>query len=103
MSLQKRILVEYKSAYPQQSLFEISQTTGIQVTRVFRLFKGASMRLKEYESMYDAVLKQQSHATSIDCEFLQSAQKAIGILSPVIIDEMTQKIQHLIRVKNFNK
>ena len=45
MSLQARIIKEYRIAYPMQSLNQIAENTGIQVTRVFRLFKGASMRL----------------------------------------------------------
>ena len=40
MSLQARIIKEYRIAYPMQSLNQIAENTGIQVTRVFRLFKG---------------------------------------------------------------
>lgn len=55
MSLQNRILKEYRSLYPQHPLRETSRITGIQLTRVFRLFNGAAMKLEEYERFHQVV------------------------------------------------
>lgn len=103
MSLQKKIIEQYKSAYPGQSLGQISNTTGIQVTRVFRLFKGATMRLREYEAIYQAILKKQVTAASLDCEFLYTAQKAVSTLSSTTINDLSNRMNHLIRISSISK
>ena len=55
MSLQTNILKDYRSLFPQDTLREISNRTGIQLTRVFRLLNGSPMKLAEYESFYDII------------------------------------------------
>ena len=49
MNIQTMILRQYKEKFPQDKLKEISQKTGIQITRVFRLFNGAEMKVSELE------------------------------------------------------
>ncbi|MBY0518670.1 MAG: hypothetical protein K2P81_17300 [Bacteriovoracaceae bacterium] len=49
MSLQAKILSQYRKIYPHYTLREISSQTDIQLTRLFRLFNGAPMKLEEYE------------------------------------------------------
>lgn len=50
MSLQNKIISRYRLFYPNQTLREVSGTTGIQITRVFRLFNGKPMKVKELEA-----------------------------------------------------
>lgn len=52
MELQKKILQDYKTLYPNESLRETSSRTAIQLTRVFRLFNGSAMKLAEYEAFH---------------------------------------------------
>lgn len=55
MDLQKKILQDYRTLYPDLSLREISSRTGIQLTRVFRLFNGSPMKLCEYQVFHEMV------------------------------------------------
>lgn len=58
MELQFKILSDFREKYPDLTLKQISKLTGIQITRVFRLFNGSEMKLKEYE-MFQNTLKQE--------------------------------------------
>ena len=49
MDIQKTILNQYMLLSDKPTLKEISQDTGIQITRVFRLFNGSTMKLYEYQ------------------------------------------------------
>ncbi|MBD65243.1 MAG: hypothetical protein CME62_08550 [Halobacteriovoraceae bacterium] len=50
MSLQQQVLKLYKENFPTSTLQSISDQTGIQITRVFRIFNGAEMKVTEYET-----------------------------------------------------
>jgi hypothetical protein len=50
MSLQDKILQRYKKVHPHQTLKEASVLTGIQITRIFRLFNGKKMKVDELET-----------------------------------------------------
>ena len=49
MDLQKTILNQYMLLNEKPTLKKISEDTGIQLTRVFRLFNGSTMKLSEYQ------------------------------------------------------
>lgn len=49
--LQKSILLDYRDHFPKESLREVSEKTQIQLTRIFRIFNGSTMKLDEYEKM----------------------------------------------------
>lgn len=51
MSLQNKTIQRYRSFFPQESLREVSARTGIQITRVFRLFNGKPMKVGELEAI----------------------------------------------------
>lgn len=50
MSLQNKTIQRYRSFFPHESLREVSTRTGIQITRVFRLFNGKPMKVGELEA-----------------------------------------------------
>ena len=49
MDLQMTILNQYMLLNNKPTLKQISQDTGIQLTRVFRLFNGSTMKLSEFQ------------------------------------------------------
>lgn len=49
MDLQKTILNQYMLLNNKPTLKQISEDTGIQLTRIFRLFNGSTMKLSEYQ------------------------------------------------------
>ena len=52
---QKEILEKYKALYGKQTLKKMSEQTGIQLTRMFRLLNGAEMKISEYEVLLKLV------------------------------------------------
>ncbi len=58
MKLQEKILREFQQTFPNETLRNISELTGIQLTRVFRLMNGSAMKLDEYESFLAAIESQ---------------------------------------------
>lgn len=76
MCLQKTVLKQYKSIYPNDKLKDISNRTNIQITRVFRLMNGSEMKLCEYEAFEKCLPKNRSVS-----EFLDVAQKCLDTLS----------------------
>lgn len=92
MSLQSRILKEYRQHYPQHTLREISLQTGIQLTRVFRLMNGSSMKLEEFESFSQAIgLKSQAEYQGSG--FQRCALKAQQILNEIELNKLTEVIE----------
>lgn len=55
MTLQNKTIQRYRLFFPQETLREVSARTGIQITRVFRLFNGKPMRVGELEAFENAV------------------------------------------------
>lgn len=64
MSLQSNILKEYRSLFPSDTLREISEKSGIQLTRIFRLLNGSPMKLAEYEVFHEIIEKVQTQDES---------------------------------------
>lgn len=61
MNLQREILDRYMAKHKKPTLKFISQQTGIQMTRVFRILNGATMSVPEYEVFYKLVYKNNEH------------------------------------------
>lgn len=55
MQLQNKTIQRYRLFFPQETLREVSARTGIQITRVFRLFNGKPMKLGEFEAFEKAI------------------------------------------------
>lgn len=53
--LQQAIIKQYHQVFQNRTYREIAEHTGIQVTRVFRIFNGAPMKLCEYEILYHKI------------------------------------------------
>ena len=61
---QKIILSEFKKVFGNQSYRSISKITGIQNTRVFRIFNGSEMRIGEAEIFLDLISKKNTEEFS---------------------------------------
>lgn len=77
MSVQNIVLQQLKETHPQAKLKDISQKTGIQITRVFRILNGAEMKVSEWEKFQKLT---KSH-NGID-EFLNTAKTYALKISP---------------------
>lgn len=63
MELQKTILSQYVLLNGEPTLKRITADTGIQITRVFRLFNGSTMKLSEYQ-IFQQKVKEKMGLTS---------------------------------------
>ena len=59
MDQQQKIIAHFKQVFPKLTLLEAAKLTGINTTRIHRLFKGAPMRVREWELFYQAISKKQ--------------------------------------------
>lgn len=93
--LQKRTLNQYQEAYPGQTLKEISMTTGINLSRVFRLFNGYEMKVSELETFELSI--QRKKKTSLKySSFLELAEQCyLSLKTPqlkTLIEDMQQNL-----------
>ena len=93
MQLQNTILATFKKHYPNQTLNESSKLLKINKTRLFRLFNGSEMKVSEYESFEQAILKAQG-ANSLD--LLAKSKECLKVLRPEklkqLIEQMNEKL-----------
>ncbi len=84
MNIQKIILEQYMLLHKEPTLKEIAKDTGIQVTRVFRLFNGSAMKLAEYQVFQSKVKEKMGLTASLEALALECSHK----LSPNAILEL---------------
>jgi hypothetical protein len=84
--VQDEILWQFKSNYGHLTLREMSCLTGIQLTRLFRIFNGSKMRLEEYALLRKTLPEKES-------ELLSLASRCLNSLSAAGICELEQLLQ----------
>ena len=99
MNYQESILKRYKETFPKHTLKNISEETGIQMTRVFRLLNGAEMKLKEYEE-FERILRESSLSKS-RIYMLNQLQKCLDTISNGDLAFLETEINHLLKVDQF--
>lgn len=88
-NLQTSIISKYQTNFPKETLNKTSQKTGIQITRVFRLFNGSEMKVSEYEAFERAL----SSSTTKQNDFMNLSKKCYLQLG-------ANRMQYLIQVMN---
>ncbi|MBY0414928.1 MAG: hypothetical protein K2Q18_12225 [Bdellovibrionales bacterium] len=66
MDLQMTILNQYMLLNSKPTLKKISEDTGIQLTRIFRLFNGSKMKLSEYQIFKQKVKEKMGLTESLE-------------------------------------
>lgn len=69
MEIQNALLHKYMDLKDQPTLQVMADETGIQRTRIFRLFNGSEMKLSEYLSFQSAVVEKQGRDKSLESLF----------------------------------
>lgn len=95
MTLQKRTLERYRQFFPRDTLKETSLRTGIQITRVFRLFNGKTMKVAELEALEKAVNDKLRESPNHE-----RLQEVLETASAVLTNEELGKIIEWIERKN---
>lgn len=100
MSLQKKTLSRYRQYFPNETLRETSTRTGIQITRVFRLFNGKTMKVGELEAFESAVTMKIAENPSMTY-LLSSIDEAGAILTNEELAKITEYVQRKVKCRSF--
>lgn len=102
MSLQKRTLARYRQYFPTETLRETSARTGIQITRVFRLFNGKTMKVGELEAFENAIHVKIAENPAMAL-LSQSVEEAGAVLTNDELLKVTDYVQRKVKCKTFGR
>jgi len=77
MKLQKKVLDQYLELFGRPTLKEISNGTGIQLTRVFRLLNGRPMKLFEYE-IFENLVNEKLNLINGPCYLAKKCERSFS-------------------------
>jgi len=92
INMQNDVIKTYRQHFPRDTFKAISKRTGIQATRVFRIFNGYKMKVDEYEKFKNAINSSEKlgqHARLF--EFLSS--NCIKTLSNRDLNELNHQME----------
>jgi hypothetical protein len=98
MSLQIKTLNRYRQIFPNDTLREISARTGIQITRVFRLFNGKTMKVGELEALEQVISDKLKESPA-----LHRLNEVIDQAATLMTNEELTKIVEHIERKNASR
>ena len=99
MNLQETVLTKFKAAYPGLSLKEVAELTGIQVTRVFRIFNGSEMKLKEFEVL-EKILQERNESGETFVQFQKVMNSFYNSATHGELQELMTELSHSLSVKS---
>ncbi len=102
MTLENKIIQRYRLHFPNETLREVSQKTGIQITRVFRLFNGKKMKVSELEA-FEAVIQGKKFENQSFNRLNRIAEEASSLLTHDEMDKITDYIERKLTNKKFSR
>lgn len=90
MSLQKKVTDFYLRLNNYPTLRFISQDTGLQLTRTFRVLNGAPMKVSEYE-IFQNRIKERMGSEGISYFFMEDSWMDLSLKELKEIDYLLQK------------
>ncbi len=99
MQTQTYLLAKLKKCYPHLSYRQISARSGIQLTRLFRLFHGAEMKLGEYErlsGLCESEGKAPDHA-----KFSHLAKSCLSRLAPRRLERLSLTMARQLKTQDY--
>ena len=100
MQLQETLIKKYRKIYPNYPFRKISEQTGIQQTRLFRIFNGQEMKLSEYETFRSILAKNGNYASF---DFNNHITKNLKQLTPEQLENIDNEIQYLVQLNETKK
>ncbi len=95
MDLQKKIISEVMTRLNRPTLKILSERTGIQISRLFRILNGHQMKLEEYQAFVKCLPASSEEQTVIPPDLLQRLATLNENIRNEFIAMMTQRIRHL--------
>ncbi|MBL7663875.1 MAG: hypothetical protein JNM93_01990 [Bacteriovoracaceae bacterium] len=86
---QERLLKSYRQQRKNYTLIQMSQETGIQQTRLFRIFNGSEMKISEYAAIEKILYPEQKRNQSMIDKLINEASQ---VLMPESLNEICQLI-----------
>lgn len=102
MTLQQKTLQRYRQLFPNETLRETSARTSIQITRVFRLFNGKTMKVVELEA-FESIINKKIGETPCYGNFYKIIEEASVVLTNKELTNLTETIARKISLKTFSK
>jgi len=102
MSLQTNIISKYRQLYPNDTLREVSARTGIQITRVFRLFSGKAMKVGELEA-FQTVIDRKLGENPESHRLQRMLDEAMFILTSSELSKINAYIERKVLNKNVSR
>lgn len=105
MKLQQEIINEYKKKFPQDKLKDISERTGLNITRVFRVFNGATLKINEYEIFCQVInqIGDNNTSTNFHYENLKIISNAVEKLPPKIIQQTINQLSYYLNIQKLKE
>jgi hypothetical protein len=102
MNLQKKALHRYRQFFPNDTLREVSARTGIQITRVFRLFNGKPMKVGELE-VFEGIVLEKLKENPNHLRMSEILEEAVAILTHDEMGRVIEWIERKIIARNYGK
>ncbi len=100
MSLQQRTIQRYRQLFPQDTLRETSSRTNIQITRVFRLLNGKTMKVGELEAFEDVINQKLTEKTGPH-NIHMILEDALFLLTSEELKQVAQYIERKNQLRRF--
>lgn len=102
MSLQNKTINRYRLFYPNHTLREVSATTGIQITRVFRLFNGKPMKVGELEAFEKVITEKMSENPNFS-RLNHAIEEASSLLTNDELGRVADYIERKVANKRYSR
>lgn len=102
MSLQNKTIQRYRLFFPQETLREVSARTGIQITRVFRLFNGKAMKVEELEA-FETVISNKLAENPNYSRLIKIVEEASLLMTNEEIGRVTDYIERKVTNKKYTR
>lgn len=102
MSLQIKTITRYRQLFPGETLREVSARTGIQITRVFRLFGGKTMKVGELEAFESAITARMAENPNY-ARLYQTLENASVIMTNEELGLINDYIERKISVRTYSR
>ena len=99
MNLQKNTINRFRKIYPKQTYVQISQMSGIQQTRAFRIFNGSEMKITEFEVL-EKLIDDSDLANDLQRKFSSTYKSALMNFSENKLKKYLFKIQREFQIES---
>lgn len=102
MNLQKKTLERYRKFFPGETLRETSARTGIQITRIFRLNGGKTMKVVEFEAYENAVAAKIAESPNFS-RLGELLEEASALLTNEELGQLTAYVKRKLIAKSYSR